>query len=74
MVLISQSNEVVNYDNIVSIRQQGMYIHAKTVFGGDITLAAYKSAQRAEEVLETFIREMFDTPWTMVRRYAFPTE
>lgn len=74
MVLISQSNEVVNFDNLVSIRPQGPYIHAKTVYGGDITLAAYKSAQRAEEVLEAFINDMFDTPWTMIGRYAFPTE
>lgn len=74
MVLISQSNEVVNFDNLVSIRPQGPYIHAKTVYGGDITFGAYKTAERAAEVMEAFINDMFDTPWTMIGRYAFPTE
>ena len=74
MVLITQSNEVINFDNLVSIRPQGSYIHAKTVYGGDITLASYKTAERAAEVMEAFINDMYDTPFTMATRYAFPTE
>ena len=74
MVLITQDGDVYNFDNLVSIRPQGPYIHAKTVYGGDITFGAYKTAERAAEVMEAFINDMFDTPWTMVRRYAFPTE
>lgn len=71
MVLVSQNNEILNFDNIVSVRQQGQYIFGKTVYGGDITLGRYDT-ERAEEVLRTFISEMYDTPFTMIARYAFP--
>ena len=74
MVLISQSNEVVNFDNLVSIRPQGPYIHAKTAYGGDIILGTYQSPARAAEVMEAFISDMYETPFTMATRYAFPTE
>jgi hypothetical protein len=40
----------------------------------DYPLAKYATEDRAKEVLESFINDMFDTPWTMIGRYAFPTE
>ena len=74
MVLISQNGDVYNFDNVVCVRQQGCYIHVQKTFGAEIPLAVYDTEDRAKEVLETFINDMFDTPWTMIGRYAFPTE
>lgn len=74
MVLISQNGDVYNFDNVVCVRQQGCYIHVQKSFGTEIPLAVYDTADRAKEVLEAFINDMFDTPWTMIGRYAFPTE
>ena len=74
MVLISQNGDVYNFDNVVCVRRQGCYIHVQKSFGAEIPLAVYDTEDRAKEVLETFINDMFDTPWTMIGRYAFPTE
>ena len=74
MVLISQNGDVYNFDNVVCVRQQGCYIHVQKSFGAEIPLAVYDTEDRAKEVLENFINDMFDTPWTMIGRYAFPTE
>ena len=74
MVLISQNGDVYNFDNVVCVRQQGCYIHVQKSFGGESTLAVYDTAERAAEVMDAFINDMFDTPWTMIGRYAFPTE
>ena len=74
MVLITQNGDVYNFDNVVSVWRQGKYIHAKSTHGLDYPLAKYDTEDRAKEVLETFINDMFDTPWTMIGRYAFPTE
>ena len=74
MVLISQNGDVYNFDNIVCVRRQGCYIHAEKPSGNESALAVYATADRAKEVLENFINDMFDTPWTMIGRYAFPTE
>lgn len=74
MVLISQNGDVYNFDNVVCVRQQGCYIHVQKSFGAECVLAVYATAERAKEVLESFVNDMFDTPWTMIGRYAFPTE
>ena len=74
MVLISQNGDVYNFDNVVCVRQQGCYIHVQKSFGAECTLAVYDTEDRAKEVLENFINDLFDTPWTMIGRYAFPTE
>ena len=74
MVLISQNGDVYNFENVVCVRQQGCYIHVQKSFGAECVLAVYDTAERAKEVQADFINEMYETPFTMATRYAFPTE
>ena len=74
MVLITQDGDVYNFDNIVSVWRQGKYIHAKSTHGLDYALAKYDTEERTKEVMENFVSELNDTPFTMATRYAFPTE
>ena len=74
MVLITQDGDVYNFDNVVAVWRQGKYIHAKSTHGLDYPLAKYDTEERTKEVMENFVSELNDTPFTMATRYAFPTE
>lgn len=73
MVLIGQNNEVFNFDNLVSVRQQGGNIFAVAPGGNNYTIRTYKTPARAAEVMEEFLSTVC-TDFAMVGYYAFPTE
>ena len=74
MVLITQDGDVFNFDNVVAVWRHGKYIHVKVPHGTDCAVATYDTEERTKEVMENFVSELNDTPFTMATRYAFPTE
>lgn len=71
MVIIhSDRFGLTNFDNVYSVTVSGRYIHAQMKDGRKHSIAAYKDAERAEEV---FI-EMMDALFPEEETYTFDTD